>query len=68
MKHSLISHTHEGLTMAASKIGTLKKKLEKLAHEQAKTIKLLQQEVVRLAPPPRKVRRFKRRVKKIIRG
>jgi len=54
--------------MASSKIATLRKKLEKLAREQAKTLSALQREVARLAPPPRKVRRFKRRVKKIVRG
>lgn len=54
--------------MAASKIAALKKKLEKLAREQAKTVQALQKEVARLAPPPRKLRRFKRRVKKIVRG
>ena len=52
--------------MAASKIAALKKKLETLAREQSKTVKALQKEVLRLAPPPRKVRRFKRRVKKIV--
>ena len=54
--------------MANSKIATLRKKFEKLAREQAKTLAALQREVARLAPPPRKVRRFKRRVKKIVRG
>jgi hypothetical protein len=54
--------------MASSKIDVLKKKLEKLTREQVKTVKALQKEVARLAPPPRKVRRFKRRVKKIVRG
>jgi len=54
--------------MATSKVEALKKKLEKLAAEQAKTVKALQKEVARLVPPPRKVRRFKRRVKKIVRG
>ena len=54
--------------MATSRLTALKKKLDKLTAEQAKTVKALQKEVARLAPAPRKVRRFKRRVKKIVRG
>ena len=54
--------------MATSRLDTLKKKLERLVKEQAKVVKALQKEVGRLAPPPRKIKRFKRRVGKIIRS
>ena len=54
--------------MASKKIDALKKKLERLVKEQTKVVKALQKEVGRLAPPPRKIRRFKKRVGKIIRS
>ena len=53
--------------MATGRIHDLRKKLDRLIKEQTKVVKALQKEVALLAPPPRKIRRFRRRVKKIVR-
>lgn len=52
--------------MAQSRIAVLRKKLDKLVKEQSKVLNELQKESAKLLPPRRKVRRFKRRVKKIV--